>query len=58
MSKKKMLLRSKDIAHLLDIAPDDVLVLARKGKLKGNKDGRFWKFRLSDVKAYQKKNEN
>ena len=53
-----MLLRSKDIAHLLDIAPDDVLVLARKGKLKGNKDGRFWKFRLSDVKAYQKKNEN
>ena len=55
MVEKDPILISKDVAHLLDIPPDDVIDLARKGKPKTTKDGRFWMFRLSDVKAYQEK---
>jgi hypothetical protein len=32
-----------------------VIYLARKGKLRGVKEGKYWKFRLRDVKYYQKK---
>lgn len=53
--KKETLLRSKDVAHILDLPPDDVIYLARKGKLRGVKEGKYWKFRLRDVKYYQKK---
>lgn len=54
-AKKETLLRSKDVAHILDLPPDDVIYLARKGKLRGVKEGKYWKFRLRDVKYYQKK---
>jgi len=54
-AKSESLLRSKDVAHLLDLPPDDVIYLARKGKLRGVKEGKYWKFRLRDVKYYQKK---
>ena len=53
--KKETLLRSKDVAHILDLPPDDVIYLARKGKIRGVKEGKYWKFRLRDVKYYQKK---
>ena len=53
--KKETLLRSKDVAHILDLPPDDVIYLARKGKLRGVKEGKYWKFRLRDVKFYQKR---
>jgi hypothetical protein len=56
--KKETLLRSKDVAHILDLPPDDVIYLARKGKLRGVKEGKYWKFRLRDVKYYQKKLQN
>jgi excisionase family DNA binding protein len=55
MAKKEQLLTSKDVAHILDMSPDDVIDLARKGVLKGIKQGRRWKFRLSDVQAYKRK---
>jgi excisionase family DNA binding protein len=55
MAKKEQFLRSKDVAHVLDCSPDDVTVLARSGELKSIKQGRFWKFRLSDVEAYKRK---
>jgi len=54
-AKKEALLKSKDVAHILDLPPDDVIYLARKGKLRGVKEGKYWKFRLRDVKYYQKK---
>ncbi len=54
-TKKETLLKSKDVAHILDLPPDDVIYLARKGKLRGVKEGKYWKFRLRDVKYYQKK---
>jgi excisionase family DNA binding protein len=47
-------LRSKDVAHILDLSPDDVIELARKGELEGTKNGRFWRFKVKDVKEYQK----
>ena len=54
-AKKENLLRSKDVAHILDLPPDDVIYLARKGKLRGVKEGKYWKFRLRDIKFYQKR---
>jgi hypothetical protein len=54
-AKKAHLLRSKDVAHLLDCSPDDVIDLARKEKLKGVKQGRYWGFRFQDVESYRKK---
>lgn len=53
--KKETLLRSKDVAHILDLPPDDVIYLARKGKIRGVKEGKYWKFRLRDIKYYQKR---
>lgn len=55
--KKETMLRSKDVAHILDLPPDDVIYLARKGKLRGVKEGKYWKFRLRDVKYYQKRQQ-
>ncbi len=49
------ILRSKDVAHLLDVSPDDVIELARQKKLRATKQGRYWKFRFTDVTAYKKK---
>jgi Helix-turn-helix domain len=54
-AKKDNLLRSKDVAHILNLPPDDVIYLARKGKLRGIKEGKYWKFRLRDVKFYQQR---
>ena len=47
-------LRSKDVAHIVDCSPDDVIEAARRGKIKSKKVGRFWRFRMSDVKAWQR----
>jgi excisionase family DNA binding protein len=55
MAKKENLLRSKDVAHILDCSPDDVIELARRGKLRASKQGRFWRFKHTDVLTYKKK---
>jgi hypothetical protein len=55
MAKKEKLLRSKDVAHILDCSPDDVILLARKGKLRALKQGRFWRYRYADVMVYKKR---
>ena len=50
-------MRAKDVAHLLDCSPDDVLDWRRKGLLKGRrskKTPRFWYFRLDEVKKAKK----
>jgi len=57
MAKKENLLRSKDVAHILDCSPDDVIELARRGKLRASKQGRFWRFKHNDVLTYKKKYE-
>ena len=50
-------LRSKDVAHVLDCSPDDVIELARKGHLPAYKVGRFWRFKEKEVLKYKKKQE-
>jgi len=53
--KNESLRKSKDVAHILDCSPDDVIDLARKGKLRAVKQGRFWRFRESDAVSYKKR---
>ncbi|MEW5980169.1 MAG: helix-turn-helix domain-containing protein [Acidobacteriota bacterium] len=57
MKAKVKYLRGREIAHILDCSPDDVLDMARKGTLKAVKEGRFWWFREADVMAYKKRME-
>ncbi|MEW6441067.1 MAG: helix-turn-helix domain-containing protein [bacterium] len=54
-AKQEKLLRSKDVARILDCSPDDVILLARKGKLRAVKQGRFWRYRQADVMVYKKR---
>jgi excisionase family DNA binding protein len=56
-SKTEYILRSRDVAHILDCSPDEVIELAQSKKLKATKEGRLWKYRAADVLAY-KKNKN
>ncbi len=48
-------LRSKDVAHIIDCSPDDVILHAREGRMKARKKGRFWRFQIKDVKAFMQK---
>jgi hypothetical protein len=57
MDRSKYNLRTKDVAHILDCSPDDVGVAAKKEKLKGIRNGKYWFFRLQDVEVYMKKRE-
>jgi len=57
MQPKERLLKTKDVAWILDWSPDDVNVLARKGELKAFKQGRNWRFLEADVVAYKKRME-
>ncbi len=45
-------LKTRDLALLLDMSPDAVNDLARKGLLKGYKSGNQWRFRRKDVEKY------
>jgi len=57
MADEEKLLKSKDVAHILDCSPDDVHLLFPRGDLKGTKVGRFWRYREEDVMDYKKKME-
>ena len=52
-------LKTYDIAVLLDVSPDDVNAMARKGLIKGQKIGKQWRFRNKDVRKIldQKRNQ-
>lgn len=58
MNKNGYVLRSRDVAHLLDCSPDEVIELAQRKKLKAVKEGRFWRYRATDVMLYKKSLEN
>ncbi len=45
-------LKTRDLAVLLDMSPDAVNDLARKGLLRGYKSGNQWRFRRKDVERY------
>lgn len=46
------ILKTRDIAVLLDMSPDAVNDLARKGLLKGYKSGNQWRFRRKDIERF------
>jgi excisionase family DNA binding protein len=50
-------LTSRDVAYILDCTPDNVLQLARKGRLPAVKHGKFWKFYRADVMVYKRLHE-
>jgi len=54
MPQENYRLKTKHVAHLLDCSPDEVILLARNGKLKAVKEGRYWFFRFQDVESYKK----
>ena len=45
-------LKTRDLAILLDLSPDVVNDMARRGVLKGYKSGNQWRFRRKDVERY------
>ncbi|MCD6151164.1 MAG: helix-turn-helix domain-containing protein [Deltaproteobacteria bacterium] len=45
---------SIEVAKLLDISPDDVNCMARKGALSGYKEGRIWRFNKQTVDRWIK----
>jgi len=46
------ILKTRDLAILLDMSPDAVNDLARKGVLKGYKSGNQWRFRRKDFERF------
>jgi excisionase family DNA binding protein len=46
------ILKTRDLAILFDIGPNDVVEMARRGILKGYKSGIQWRFRREDVEQY------
>jgi excisionase family DNA binding protein len=54
MQMKGEVLLSKDVALILDCSPDEVVDLARKGRLPAVKQGKFWRFHRSDVMVYKR----
>jgi excisionase family DNA binding protein len=48
-------LKTRDIAILLDLSPDAVNDLARKGVIKGYKSGNQWRFRRKDIERFLEK---
>ena len=47
------ILNTKQVSHILDCSPDDVIVLAQRGLLRATKQGRFWRIRYGQVLAYR-----
>lgn len=46
------ILKTRDVAILLDLSPDVVNDMARRGHLKGFKSGNQWRFRRRDIDRY------
>ena len=57
MSKEKKQLNSREASIVLDMCPEDVVTLARKGRLDGWKHGKCWKFRRKDLLEYKERRE-
>lgn len=51
------ILKTRDMAILLDLSPDVINDMARKGILKGYKSGNQWRFKRKDVERYLDKEQ-
>lgn len=49
------ILKTRDIAVILDLSPDTVNDMARKGLIKGYKSGNQWRFRKKDIEKFLRK---
>lgn len=52
MESLPSILKTRDLAFLLDMSPDAVNDMARKGLLKGYKSGNQWRFRRRDIERF------
>ncbi len=52
MERDDAILNSKEVARLLDLSPDTVNELARRGVVPAFKKGRQWRFRRRDVASF------
>jgi excisionase family DNA binding protein len=52
--KEDILLNSREVAFLLDLSPDTVNDLARRGIVPAFKKGRQWRFRKRDVTLFKR----
>ncbi|MBI3077740.1 MAG: helix-turn-helix domain-containing protein [Deltaproteobacteria bacterium] len=50
------ILKTRDVARLLDLSPDNVNVMARKGLIPAYKEGNQWRFRRQDLEPWLKEN--
>ena len=54
-NKGEELLTTRGVAIILDCTPDEVITLARTGKIRATKHGKYWKFCRKDMTAYKKR---
>ncbi len=52
MEAMSNVLKTRDLAVLLDMSPDAVNDLARRGVIKGYKSGNQWRFRRKEVERF------
>lgn len=52
------ILKTRDIAVILDLSPDTVNDMARKGLIKGYKSGNQWRFRKKDIEKFLRKHNS
>ena len=54
MERDDAILKSKDVAQILDLSPDTVNEYARKSILPAFKKGRQWRFRRRDIAVFKR----
>ena len=52
MDKEEKLLCAEDVARILGTSSEVVVSLSRKGRLRGRKMGKYWRYHHKDVKLY------
>jgi excisionase family DNA binding protein len=54
LAGRPKVLRTREVAQVLDLCPDNVSDMARKGILHGYKKGNQWRFRRKDIEAWMR----
>jgi excisionase family DNA binding protein len=52
LATRPKVLKTRDLAQVLDLCPDSVSDMARRGIIHGYKKGNQWRFRRKDVEAW------
>ncbi len=54
LAARPKVLKTRDLAQVLDVSPDNVSDMARKGVIHGYKKGHQWRFRRKDIEAWMR----